>query len=91
MKVSPGEARRVLAISVLFAAVGIFAFVIAFLQPQAQDPRIRSLGDVVSPEDVAAEIERKEKLLNEVSALDRSGASVPLEEKLRMLQLMKEI
>ncbi len=90
MKAPVGEReRQILAISVLFAAAGFFAFVVAYFQPTMPDSRVRSIDEFMTA-DAEKEMDRREKILNEVSALDRSGADIPEEVKLKVLQSLQE-
>ena len=90
MKAPSGEReRQMLAVSVLFAAAGFFAFVVAYFQPTMPDSRVRSINEFITA-DAEKELERRERILNEVSALDKSGADIPEDIKLKMLQALQE-
>ena len=85
---SEKSARRILAVGVLFATVGILALVITLMQPGVQDQKAR-LADEIFDENAAAQVEAKHEILTQVSASDTSGASIPEEEKLRVLQSLR--
>jgi hypothetical protein len=77
------NARRILAIGILFATVGILALVITLMQPTVQDERERLAGEIFS--DVP--VEEKSRVLNELSASDEPD-EISEEEKLRVLQAL---
>jgi hypothetical protein len=82
---SEKNARRILAIGVLFATVGILALVITLMQPGVQDERERLAGEIFS--DVP--VEEKSRILTELSASDEPE-EISEEEKLRVLQALSE-
>lgn len=82
---SEKNARRILAIGILFATVGVLALVITLMQPSVRDERERLAEEIFS--DVPAE--EKSRVLNELSAADGSD-EVSEEEKLRVLQALSE-
>jgi isopenicillin N synthase-like dioxygenase len=77
-------ARRILAIGILFATVGILALVITLMQPTVQDEREQLAEEIFRPSD-----EEKHQVLTELRASDNSGAQVSEEEKLRVLKELR--
>lgn len=82
---SDKNARRILAIGVLFATVGVLALVITLMQPTVQDERERLADQVFS--DVP--VEEKARILNELSASDEPD-EISEEEKLRVLEALSQ-
>ncbi|MBL8158186.1 hypothetical protein JNK62_01465 [bacterium] len=82
---SDKNARRILAIGVLFATVGVLALVITLMQPTVQDERERLANQVFS--DVP--VEEKARILNELSASDEPD-EISEEEKLRVLEALSQ-
>jgi hypothetical protein len=82
---SEQNARRILAIGVLFATVGVLALVITLMQPSVQDERAEFAEEIFRPSD-----EEKRQVLTELSASDTSGAQVSEEEKLRVLKELNQ-
>lgn len=80
---SDKNARRILAVGVLFATVGVLALIITLMQPSVQDERERLAGEVFSE----VPVEEKSRILNELSASDESD-EISEEEKLRVLQAL---
>lgn len=78
---SEKNARRILAVGVLFATVGILALVITLMQPTVQDERERFANEIFQPTN-----EEKHEVLAELQATNNTGKDVPTEEKLRVLQ-----
>ncbi len=76
------NSKRVLAIGVLFAAVGILALGIALTQPEMKDERAREANEIFNPE---YSVEQKAEVLATLSA-SSTGADVSEEEKLRILE-----
>lgn len=79
------NSKRVLAVGVLFAAVGIVALVIALTQPAMKDGLERSAEDIFDPEYT---VKQKAEILATLSA-SSTGADVPEEEKLRILESLQ--
>lgn len=80
------RSKRVLAIGVLFAAVGIVSLGIALMQTEIPDGRERNASDIFNDEYT---IEEKAEILAVLSA-SSTGADIPEEEKLRVLQSLRE-
>lgn len=80
---SDKNARRILAIGVLFATVGVLALVITLMQPTVQDERERLAGEVFT----RVSVDEKSRVLNELSASDEPD-EVSEEEKLRVLEAL---
>lgn len=78
---SEKNARRILAVGVLFATVGILSLVITLMQPTVRDEREELAQEIFRPSE-----EEKRQVLTELSASDTSGAQVPEAEKLRVLK-----
>ncbi len=76
--------RRILAIGVLFAAIGILALVIALMQPMPENK-----GERLAREIFATTTEEKARVLQAVHASDRSGEEISEEEKLRVLESLR--
>ncbi len=81
---SEKNARRILAIGVLFATVGILALVITLMQPTVQDERERLAQEIFQPSN-----EEKHEVMAELKATNTSGSEVSKEEKLRVLQSLR--
>lgn len=81
---SDKNARRILAMGVLFATVGILSLVITLMQPTVQDERERLAGEIFTE----VSVEDKAAVLNDLSASDPEGEEISEEEKLRVLQAL---
>lgn len=81
---SEKNARRILAVGVLFATVGILALVITLMQPTIQNDRERLANEIFQPSN-----EEKREVLAELQAVNASGADISTEEKLRVLQQLQ--
>lgn len=81
---SEQNARRMLAAGVLFATVGILALVITLMQPSVKDERERLAEEIF----IEPTTEEKAEILASLSA-SSTGAEIPEEEKLRVLESLK--
>jgi isopenicillin N synthase-like dioxygenase len=81
---SEKNARRILAIGVLFATIGILALVITLMQPTVQDEKERLANEIFQPSN-----EEKHEVMAELQASDSSGSEVSEAEKLRVLQSLQ--
>lgn len=81
---SEKNARRILAVGVLFATVGVLALVITLMQPSVQDDTERLAQEIFQPSN-----EEKHEVLAELQAEDPSGSEVSEEEKLRVLESLR--
>ena len=79
---SEQNSRRILAVGILFATVGILALVITLMQPSVQDEKER-LAQEIFDEDVS--LEKKQEVLAALSA-SSTGKETPEREKLRVLE-----
>ena len=80
------SSKRVLAVGVLFAAVGIVALIVSLTQPTMRDGRERNAADIFDPEYT---VEQKAEILATLSA-SSTGSEISEEEKLRVLQSLNE-
>ena len=80
------SSKRVLAVGVLFAAVGIVALIVSLTQPTMRDGRERNAADIFDPEYT---VEPKAEILATLSA-SSTGSEISEEEKLRVLQSLNE-
>lgn len=80
------RSKRVLAIGILFAAVGIVSLGIALMQTEIPDGRERNASEIFNDEYT---VEEKAEILAVLSA-SSTGADIPEEEKLRVLQSLRE-
>lgn len=81
---SEKNARRILAVGVLFATVGVLALVITLMQPTVRDERERLAQEIFQPSN-----EEKHEVLRDLQADNPLGA-VSREEKLRVLKTLQE-
>lgn len=81
---SEKNARRILALGVLFATVGILALVITLMQPTVQDERERLANEIFQPSN-----EEKHEVMAELQATNSTGSDVSEEEKLRILKQLQ--
>ncbi len=81
------NSKRVLAVGILFAAVGIVALLVALMQPSMKDVREQSAEDIFDPEYT---VEQKAEILATLNA-SSTGVDVPEEEKLRILDSLNGI
>jgi len=79
---SEQNSRRILAVGILFATVGILALVITLMQPSVQDEKQRLAEDIFDDE---AELKAKQEILATLSA-SSTGKDIPEKEKLRVLE-----
>ena len=81
---SERNSKRVLAAGVLFAAVGLLALGITLMQPSVRDERAQN------PDEIFGEytVEEKADILATLSA-SSTGADIPEEEKLRILESLR--
>lgn len=80
---SEQNARRILAVGVLFATVGVLALVITLMQPSVQDEKERLANEIFQPNN-----EEKHEVLAELQA-ESSGGEVSDAEKLRVLESLQ--
>ncbi len=83
---SEKNARRILALGVLFATIGILALAITLMQPKVQDERERLAKDIF---DDPAAVAAKYEVLTTLSA-SNNAEDIPEEEKLRVLKALSE-
>src|SRR3989344_252245 len=80
---SEQNARRILAVGVLFATVGILALVITLMQPGVRDEQERLADEIFRPSN-----EEKHEVLIKLQA-DSTGREVSDAEKLRVLESLR--
>lgn len=80
------NSKRVLAVGVLFASVGIVALILALTQPVVRDERERNAEDIFNPDYT---VEQKAEVLASLSA-SSTGADIPESEKLKILKSLSE-